>query len=119
VLAASVRSFFDGESNRQLIDDLRTAGVKLIGEVKRAPVGPQPLAGKTYVITGELAAMSREEAQAKLEALGAKVTNSVSKKTTALVVGSDPGASKTEKAQKLGTATLDEAGFLALIIKDE
>ncbi len=119
VLAASVRSFFDGESNRQLIDGFRTAGVKLIGEVKRAPAGPQPLAGKTYVITGELAAMSREDAQAKLEALGAKVTNSVSKKTTALVVGSDPGASKTEKAQKLGTATLDEAGFLALIIKDE
>jgi len=119
VLAASVRSFFDGESNRQLIEDFRTAGVKLIGEVKRVPVGPQPLAGKTYVITGELAAMSREDAQARLEALGAKVTNSVSKKTTALVVGSDPGASKTEKAQKLGTATLDEAGFLALIIKDE
>ncbi len=119
VLAASVRSFFDGESNRQLIHDFRMAGVKLIGEVKRAPAGPQPLAGKTYVITGELSAMSREDAQAKLEALGAKVTNSVSKKTTALVVGRDPGASKTEKAQKLGTATLDEAGFLALIIKDE
>ena len=119
VLAASVRSFFDGESNRQLIEDFRTAGVKLIGEVRRAPAGPQPLAGKTYVITGELAAMSREDAQAKLEALGAKVTNSVSKKTTALVVGSDPGASKTEKAQKLGTATLDEAAFLALIIKDQ
>jgi len=119
VLAASVRSFFDGESNRQLIEDFRTVGVKLIGEVRRAPAGPQPLAGKTYVITGELAAMSREDAQAKLEALGAKVTNSVSKKTTALVVGSDPGASKTEKAQKLGTATLDEAAFLALIIKDQ
>ena len=88
-------------------------------KVKRAPVGPQPLAGKTYVITGELAAMSREDAQAKLEALGAKVTNSVSKKTTGLIVGSDPGASKTEKAQKFGTATLDEVGFLALIIKDE
>ena len=71
-----------------MIDGFRTAGVKLIGEVKRAPVGPQPLAGKTYVITGELAAMSREDAQARLEALGAKVTNSVSKKTTALIVGS-------------------------------
>ena len=119
VLAASVRSFFDGPSNRELIDGFRTAGVKLIGEVKRAPVGPQPLTGKTYVITGELSGMSREDAQAKLEALGAKVTNSVSKKTAALIVGSDPGASKTEKAQKLGTATLDEAGFLALIIKTE
>jgi len=119
VLAASVRSFFDGPANRALIDAFRAAGVKLIGEVRRAPVGPQPLAGKTYVITGELSGMSREDAQARLEALGAKVTNSVSKKTAALIVGSDPGASKTEKAQKVGTATLDEAGFLALIIKDE
>ena len=119
VLAASVRSFFDGPGNRELIEAFRAAGVQLIGEVKRAPVGPQPLAGKTYVITGEFAAMSREDAQAKLEALGAKVTNSVSKKTAALIVGSDPGASKTEKAQKFGTATLDEAAFLALIIKGE
>ena len=62
--------------------------MKLIGERKVAPAGPQPLAGKTYVITGELAGMSREDAQAKLEALGAKVTSSVSKKTTALIVGS-------------------------------
>jgi DNA ligase (NAD+) len=118
VLAASVRSFFDGEGNRQLIDAFRKAGVKLIGEKKVAPTGPQPLAGKTYVITGELAAMSRDEAQAKLEALGAKVTGSVSKKTTALIVGTEPGASKSEKARALGIETLDEAGFLALIMKD-
>ena len=62
--------------------------------------------------------MSREDAQAKLEALGAKVTSSVSKKTTALIVGSEPGASKTEKAQALGIATLDEAAFLRLIMTE-
>ena len=115
VLAASVRSFFDQPANRDLIESFRTAGVKLIGEPKRVPAGPQPLAGKTFVITGELSGMSREAAQAKLEALGAKVTGSVSKKTTALIVGADPGASKSEKAQALGIPTLDEKGFLELL----
>ena len=115
VLAASVRGFFDEPRNRQLIDAFRKAGVKTIGEPKRAPVGPQPLAGKTYVITGELSAMSREEAQARLEALGAKVTGSVSKKTTALIVGADPGASESEKASALGIKTLNEQEFLELI----
>jgi len=118
VLAASVRSFFDQPANRELIEGFRKAGVKLIGEPKRAPVGAQPLAGKTYVMTGELSGMSREEAQAKLEALGAKVTGSVSKKTSALIVGSDPGASKSEKAQALGIPTLDEKGFLELIMRE-
>jgi DNA ligase (NAD+) len=118
VLAASVRSFFDQPANRELIEGLRRAGVKLIGEPKRVPAGPQPLTGRTYVITGELSGMSREHAQARLEALGAKVTGSVSKKTTALIVGRDPGASKSEKAQALGVPTLDENGFLELIMKE-
>ena len=116
VLAASVRTFFDEPRNRELIAAFRAAGVKLIGEPKRAPAGPQPLAGKTYVITGELSAMSRDDAQARLEALGAKVTGSVSKKTTALIVGTEPGASKSEKAQALGIPTLDEKAFLELIM---
>jgi DNA ligase (NAD+) len=115
VLAASVRSFFDEPRNRELIAAFRRAGVKTVGEPRRAPIGPQPLAGKTYVITGELSAMSREEAQARLEALGAKVTGSVSKKTTALIVGTDPGASKSEKAQALGIKTLNEQEFQALL----
>jgi DNA ligase (NAD+) len=115
VLAASVRSFFDEPRNRELIEAFRRAGVKTVGEPKRAPAGPQPLAGRTYVITGELAGMSREEAQARLEALGAKVTGSVSKKTTALIVGADPGASKSEKAQALGIKTLSEQEFLELL----
>lgn len=115
VLAASVRSYFDEPRNRELIAGFRAAGLKLIGEPKRAPAGPQPLTGKTYVITGELSGMSREDAQARLEALGAKVTGSVSKKTTALIVGAEPGASKSEKAQALGIAMLDETAFLALL----
>ena len=72
-----------------------------MGERKVAPAGPQPLAGKTFVITGTLAAMSREEAQAQIERLGGKVTGSVSKKTSYLVVGTDAG-SKLEKARALG-----------------
>ncbi len=115
VLAASVRTFFDEPRNRELIDALRKAGVKLIGEPKRTPTGPQPLAGKTFVITGEIEGMSREDAQAKIEALGGKVTGSVSKKTNYLVVGSEPGASKLEKAQALGTTQLDTTAFLALL----
>jgi DNA ligase (NAD+) len=118
VLAASVRSYFDEPRNRELIDGFRAAGVKVVGEPKRAPAGPQPLLGKTYVITGELSGMSREEAQARLEALGAKVTGSVSKKTTALIVGAEPGASKFEKAQALGIAMLDEKQFLELLTPD-
>jgi DNA ligase (NAD+) len=118
VLAASVRGYFDEPHNRELMEAFRKAGVKLVGEKKVAPVGPQPLAGKTYVITGELQGMSREEAQAKLEALGAKVTNSVSKKTTALIVGSEPGASKFEKAKALGITMLEEKGFLELIMSE-
>lgn len=118
VLAASVRSWFDEPANRELIDGFRQAGLKLVGERKFAPAGPQPLAGKTYVITGELTGISREEAQAKLQARGAKVTNSVSKKTTALIVGSEPGASKTEKARALNIPTLDDAAFRELIINE-
>ena len=117
VLAASIHAWFNEPANRALIQRFRDAGVKTVGEKKVAPIGPQPLAGKTYVITGELSGMSREEAQAQLEALGAKVTGSVSKKTTALIVGSDPGASKSEKARALGIETLDEAAFLRLIMK--
>lgn len=118
VLAASVRSWFDEPANQALIEGFRRAGLKLTGERKVAPAGPQPLAGKTFVITGEVTGMSREEAQAKLQALGAKVTGSVSKKTTALIVGTEPGASKLEKARELGIATLDDAAFQRLIMSE-
>jgi len=115
VLAEAVRTWFDEPRNRGLIERLHAAGLKLTGERTVAPGGPQPLAGKTYVITGELPGMSREDAAAKLQALGAKVTGSVSRKTTGLIVGAEPGSSKLEKAASLGISTLDEAGFLALL----
>lgn len=115
VLAEAVRTWFDEPRNRELIERLQAAELTTVGERKVAPAGPQPLTGKSFVITGTLAAMSRDDAQARLEALGAKVTGSVSKKTTALIVGAEPGASKTEKATSLGIAILDESGFLALL----
>ncbi|MFA5907465.1 MAG: NAD-dependent DNA ligase LigA [Vicinamibacterales bacterium] len=115
VLAEAVRTWCDEPRNRELLERLRAAGLTTTGERRVAPAGPQPLAGRTFVITGEITGMTRDEAQAKLEALGAKVTGSVSKKTSGLIVGAEPGASKLEKATKLGIVTLDEAGFLALL----
>ena len=115
VLAAAVRTWFDEPRNRELVERLQAAGLTTVGERKIAPAGPRPLLGKTYVITGEVPGMTREEAQQKLQALGAKVTSSVSKKTTGLIVGTEPGASKLEKATSLGIAILDQSGFLALL----
>jgi DNA ligase (NAD+) len=115
VLAASVRSWFDEPANRELIEAFRRAGVTVQGKRKAAPAGPQPLAGKTVVLTGTLGAMTREEAEARIEGLGGKVTGSVSKKTSYVVVGTDAG-SKLDKARALGVPTLDEAEFLRLIM---
>jgi DNA ligase (NAD+) len=116
VLAAAVRQWFDAPQNRALIERLRAAGLRLeVPESQRTGNAvPGPLAGRTYVITGTLASMSREQAEAALTAQGAKVTGSVSKKTTGVIVGADPG-SKADKAAALGVATLDEAGLLALL----
>ena len=116
VLAESVRSWFDEPRNRQLIDRLRATGINMEVPLEQrvAAEAPGPLTGKTYVITGTLQSMSREEATAALERLGAKVTNSVSKKTTGVIVGAEPG-SKAEKAQTLGIPVLDEAAFVELI----
>ena len=77
-------------------------------------VGPGPLAGQTFVITGTLAGMSREAATEALQALGAKVSSSISRKTTGVIVGAEPG-SKADKAKKLEIPTMDEASFLALV----
>jgi DNA ligase (NAD+) len=115
VVAGSVRSWFDEQRNRALIDRLRRAGVSMRAtDAEWARAGPDaPLAGRTYVITGTLASMTREEATAALERLGATVAGSVSRKTTGIVVGSEPGR-KAEKARELGVPLLDEAAFLAL-----
>ena len=112
--AEIVVEWFADEQNRALVEELRELGLRFeLGEEDRPPEGP--LTGSTFVVTGTLEAMSREEATAALEARGAKVTGSVSKKTTGLVVGEEPGASKLTKAQREGVPLLTEADFLALI----
>ena len=116
VLAASLREWFDEPRNRELLTRLKNAGVRWeVPPEERALVAtPGPLAGKTYVLTGTLASMTREEATAALERLGAKVAGSVSKKTAGVIVGAEPG-SKADKAAALGVPTLDEAAFQALL----
>ena len=116
VLAESVRSWFDEPRNRELIDRLRSAGVRMeVPESERVAMdAPAPFKGRTYVITGTLAAMTREQATEALERLGAKVAGSVSRKTTGVVVGDEAG-SKADKARELGVPMLDEAAFLELI----
>jgi len=116
VLAESVRSWFDETRNHELVGRLGRAGVRLeVPEDERSRITVAgPLTGRSYVITGTLASMSREAATAAIERLGGKVTGSVSKKTSGVIVGSEPG-SKADKAQQLGVPTLDEAAFLALI----
>jgi len=116
VVAASVREFSEEPRNRRLIERLAAAGVNMSSQAPELSDEAGPLAGQTFVITGTLESMSREQAQAALERLGARVAGSVSKKTTCLVAGADAG-SKLEKAKQLGVETLDEQGFLALIMK--
>jgi DNA ligase (NAD+) len=116
VLAASVRSFADEPRNQALVTKLKQAGVNMHSQAPEPtaePVGR--LAGKTVVLTGTLRSMTREDATAALERLGARVSSSVSKKTSFVVVGEEAG-SKLEKAQKLGVETLDEDAFRALIM---
>jgi DNA ligase (NAD+) len=112
--ADSIANWFADERNRALVSELQDLGLRFeIGESERPKEGP--LTGRTYVITGTLERWSREQASAALESAGAKVTNSVSAKTTALVVGEEPGASKLTKAQRLGVELLDENAFDALL----
>jgi DNA ligase (NAD+) len=105
IVAAHVAAFFSSPDHRQVIDELRAAGVHW-PEVQR-PRGALPLSGLTFVITGTLAGMTREGAQEALIALGAKVSGSVSKKTSYLIAGADAG-SKRAKAEELGVVTLSE-----------
>ena len=114
VVARSVHAFFEQPANVALLDRLGAAGVRLEDTGAAPTMAAQPLAGRTYVITGTLEAMTREAAAAALEALGARVSGSVSRKTTALVAGREAG-SKLDKARTLGVEVLDEAAFLALI----
>ncbi|MBU0491114.1 MAG: NAD-dependent DNA ligase LigA [Chloroflexi bacterium] len=114
-IAASVTEFFASESNRRVIDKLRIAGVRMSEEPPAGEARPAPLAGLTFVITGTLPTLSRQDATAFIQAHGGKVTGSVSQKTAYLVVGADPGGTKYTKAQALGIPILDEARLRALI----
>jgi DNA ligase (NAD+) len=112
--AEKIVEWFAEEDNRRLVDELRELGLRFeAGDEDRPPEGP--LTGQTYVITGTLEGWSRDEAQAELEARGAKITGSVSKKTTGLIVGEEPGASKLTKAQRSGVPLLDEAELARLL----
>jgi DNA ligase (NAD+) len=111
-IAESVVSFFKEKNNRKLIDRLRRAGVTLTAE-KQGP-SKSPYAGKTFVLTGALEQMTRDEARMRIEERGGKVTSSVSKNTDYVVAGAEPG-SKLDKARAFGITVLDEAGFLKLL----
>jgi DNA ligase (NAD+) len=116
VLAESARGWLDEPRNQRLLERLRVAGVRMDvpPEERRARIVDGPLSGKTYVLTGTLAHMSRDQATAAIERLGGKVAGSVSRKTAGVVVGEDAG-SKAEKARELGVPMLDETAFLVLI----
>lgn len=114
-IAASVAAYFARPESKALIAKLKRVGVRTEAKGSAAAAKGDALAGKTFVITGTLPSLSREEASALIAAHGGKVSGSVSKKTDYLVVGSDPGGTKLTKAQELGIPMLDEAGLLALI----
>jgi DNA ligase (NAD+) len=115
VVAASIRAFADEPHNRALIEKLAEAGVNMESQLPAVDAqAPGPLAGKTFVITGTLETMTREDATEAIEARGGKVAGSVSKKTSYLVAGAEAG-SKLEKAKQVGTPILTEAEFRAII----
>jgi DNA ligase (NAD+) len=117
VIARAVREWFDDSAHLDVVDRLRAAGVNLSGPERSAE--PQVLEGKTVVVSGTLEGYSRDAAEAAVKARGGKATGSVSKKTTALVVGESPGAAKVTKAEELGVPVLDEAGFEHLLATGE
>jgi DNA ligase (NAD+) len=111
-VAESILFFFAQPENRELIRRLREAGVD--DRAAEAGAGPRPLAGEVFVITGTLAAMTRDEARERLEELGAEVGSTVTRKTTGLVVGDTPG-SKLDRARELGVRIIEEGEFLKLV----
>ena len=111
VVAQSLVSFFSEAHNREVIEQLLAAGIEL--EVEQSSIHPE-LVGKTFVLTGTLPTMSRDQAKALLEKAGAKVAGSVSAKTSYVVAGADAG-SKLEKAQELGVTVIDEAQLIAML----
>jgi DNA ligase (NAD+) len=111
-VSQSIRRFFAEERNRDLIERLRQVGFSFTHVVKKKMVGP--LQGKTFVLTGTLPKLTREEAKARIESAGGKITGSVSKKTDYVVAGEEAG-SKLDKARALGVKVIDEAELLGMI----
>lgn len=111
VVAESILAYFADEDNLKQLQEMRELGVNPFYDDQTT----KPLAGQSYVVTGTLSEMGRDEAEAKLRELGATVTGSVTKHTTALIVGEKPGSSKTVKAEKLGIPVIHEAEFLELL----
>jgi DNA ligase (NAD+) len=114
IVAQSLRTFFDEPHNREVVEQLRACGIHWPEHEGEADTSPKPLAGKTFVLTGSLPTLTREAAKEMLEAAGAKVAGSVSKKTDYVVAGEEAG-SKLDKARQLGITILDEAGLRALL----
>jgi len=113
IVAKSVHTFFAQTHNREVVEQLRACGVTW-QEGEAAAQAPKPLAGKTFVLTGTFPTLSRDQAKDLLEAAGAKVAGSVSKKTSYVVAGAEAG-SKLDKAQELGVPVLDEAAMLEML----
>lgn len=111
VVAESILAYFADEDNLKQLQEMRELGVSPFYDDQTT----KPLAGQSYVVTGTLSKMGRDEAEARLRELGATVTGSVTKHTTALIVGEKPGSSKTVKAEKLGIPVIHEAEFLELL----
>lgn len=113
-ISESITAFFRQEGNRSIIEKLRRAGVKLEDEAPSGKAGRLPLAGQEFVITGTLASSTRSEAESRVKALGGTAGSNVTRKTSYVVVGEDPG-SKLDKARSLGAPTLTEEEFLKMI----
>jgi DNA ligase (NAD+) len=110
-MAEAIRAWFDSPRNREIVEKLRNAGVRMTEE-RAEHTGP--FVGKTFVLTGALPNLTREQATKLVEGAGGKVASSVSKKTDYVVAGESPGT-KLARAQELGVAVLDEAGLRALL----
>ena len=112
-IADSITAFFQQEGNRRIVEKLRQAGVRM--EEGAPQRGALPLAGMEFVITGRLAAFSRQQAEERVKALGGVTKDNVTRNTTYLVAGEDPGGSKLTRATELGTKRITEEEFLALL----
>ena len=114
IVAQSMHTFFDQPHNREVVEQLRAAGIAWAEHDGSADRAPKPLAGKTFVLTGTLPTLARDDAKALIEAAGGKVAGSVSKKTDYVVAGDEAG-SKLDKARELGVAVIDEAALRAML----